>query len=451
MELQVSFTFGIERPERDCSVSFSDAACSCVIHIVPVQSFCLRVRVILKFSFDVFDVWIMFLQDAMERLEEDLTCPVCCDLFDDPRVLLCSHTFCRKCLQDVIEANRAPHFRTPLRCPTCRKETPQNGADSLQINYSMRRIVEKYSKIRSLPRLPSCKQHSGQPLNMFCATDLKLICGICATSDDHKSHEFCSLEDAFEKEKAEFGELHRVVETWDSAKIHSCVETLQSGKNAALQRASGDAEKVTQYFDSLVGALESKKSEVLSDLETRKQAVMEEFDPEITQLSAALEEQTRALCAAECLRSVTDPQCFLLQMQEFRERVRVLRETPMPTRKDAGAFVRNFDVQKWDSVRLRDVDKISVPHRAECSRAARTLMALLGVLLCCALIWIHQAVIPESYLHSEKKFFSEVYTHLTHTFLYCQEMYKTFVGAGHEYINSSVLSAVDFIGSFRVF
>lgn len=44
----------------------------------------------------------------MPSLEETLTCPICLDLFDDPRLLPCSHTFCSKCLQATVV------------CPLCR-------------------------------------------------------------------------------------------------------------------------------------------------------------------------------------------------------------------------------------------------------------------------------------------------------------------------------------------
>ncbi|XP_072252789.1 tripartite motif-containing 13 [Leuresthes tenuis] len=313
----------------------------------------------------------------MEQLEEELTCPVCCGLFEDPRVLLCSHSFCKKCLEGLLEGNRGPAFRTPLKCPTCRKESPHNGAHTLQINYSLRGIVEKFSKIKVLPKMSVCKQHCGQPLNIFCATDLKLICGFCATTDDHKGHKFSSLEDAYERERGAFEELLRGVESWRSADTLSCLETLQASKKTALQSVTKDAEKVAEYFDKLIGAFECKKSEILSDFETLKLVVMQAYDPEIAKLSAALEEQRRALSIAESFRSVSDPLCFLQQMQEFREKLKVLKETPLPSRKDmdVGPLVRNFDVKKWDSLRLREVDKISVPHENGAYRTGGSRMA----------------------------------------------------------------------------
>ncbi|CAG05781.1 unnamed protein product, partial [Tetraodon nigroviridis] len=302
----------------------------------------------------------------MEQLEEELTCPICCGLFEDPRVLLCSHSFCKKCLEGLLEGGRGPAFRAPFKCPTCRKETPHSGANSLQINYSLRGIVEKYSRIKVLPKMSECKHHCGQPLNIFCATDLKLICGFCATTDDHRGHQFCSMEEAYGREKEAFDDLCQKVESWQSADIRSRLETLQTGKKQALQAVSGDAQKVADYFDKLINALECKKNEILSDFETLKLVVLQAYDPEITRLSAVMEEHRRALGLAESFRGLSEPLCFLQRMQEFREKLEVLKKTLLPTRKDVtvGPLVRDFDVQKWDSLRLREVDKISVPHES---------------------------------------------------------------------------------------
>lgn len=399
----------------------------------------------------------------MEQLEEELTCPVCCGLFEDPRVLLCSHSFCKKCLDGLLEGNRGPAFRTPLKCPTCRKETPHNGAHSLQINYSLRGIVEKYSKIRVMPKMSVCKQHSGQPLNIFCATDLNLICGFCATTDDHRGHKFCSLEEAYEREKKAFEELLHRVENWQSADILSCLETLQASKKKALQSVTRDAEKVTDYFDKLISTIECKKNEILSDFETLKLVVMQAYDPEITKLSAAIEEHRRALSIAESFRSVSDPLCFLQQMQEFREKLKVLKETPLPSRKDTdvGPLVRNFDVKKWDSLMLREVDKISVPHENGSYRTGGSRMAtpkritvFLSLFLSTLLLLLQPHNLA-AYVPSQiEPFLTAVSSHLTHTGVYLREMadmYTSLMGAGQECIVNLIDSTVNFIGSFKLF
>ena len=405
----------------------------------------------------------MCLQDIMEQLEEELTCPICCGLFEDPRVLLCSHSFCKKCLDGLLEGSRGPSYRTPFKCPTCRKETPQNGANSLQINYSLRGIVEKFSKIKVLPKMSACAQHCGQPLNIFCATDLKLICGFCATTDEHRGHKFCSLEEAYDREKAAFEELLHGVESWQSADILSCLETLQTSKKKALQSVTKDAEKVTDYFDKLISGLECKKNEILSDFETLKLVVMQAYDPEITKLSAALDEQRRALSIAESFRSASDPLGFLEQMQEFREKFQVLKETSLPPKKEmnVGPRVRNFDVKKWDSLRLREVDKISVPHengsyRVGGSRmAARRWITVLMSLLLPALLLLLQPHILAAHISPQiQPMLTTLSSHFSHGSEYLwgmTDMCTSLMGAGQECIVRLLDSTVSYIGSCKLF
>ncbi|KAJ8253488.1 hypothetical protein GJAV_G00213690 [Gymnothorax javanicus] len=261
-------------------------------------------------------------QNTMELLEEDLTCPICCCLFDDPRVLPCSHSFCKKCLEAAF------------------------------------------------------RQHSCQPLNIFCATDLKLICGFCATTGDHKGHKFCALEEAYQQEKTAFEELFKRFENWRSADVLSCLESLETNKKKSLQQVAKDADNVSKYFDKLISTLDQKKNEMLSDFETMKLAIMQSYDPEINKLRAVLDEQRRALSIAESFRSASDPLCFLQQMQEFREKLRVIRETTLPSRSamDVGSVMKNCDVKIWDSVRLKDVDKLAVPLQTSAYTTASVCM-----------------------------------------------------------------------------
>ncbi|XP_061917376.1 tripartite motif-containing 13 [Entelurus aequoreus] len=301
----------------------------------------------------------------MEQLEEELTCPICCGLFEDPRVLLCSHSFCRKCLEGLLEGPRG-FIRAPFRCPTCRKESPHNGANSLQVNYSLRGIVEKYTRLKVAPTTGVCAQHSGQPLNMFCTPDLRLICGCCATADEHKGHDFCSLADAYDTERSAFEELLRGAEGWPSAGALARLETLQAAKKKALQAVNDDAERVSDYFERLSSALECKKMEILCDFETQRLAVMQAHDPEITRLRDTLERQRGALTAAEAFRGVTEPLGFLQHMRDFRQTLGALKAEEdtkrTPPNRRVARLVRDFDVREWDAVRLRDVDKMTVPQ-----------------------------------------------------------------------------------------
>ncbi|MEE6472267.1 hypothetical protein FKM82_009560 [Ascaphus truei] len=304
--------------------------------------------------------------NVMEMLEEDLTCPICCSLFEDPRVLPCSHNFCRKCLEGILDGNSRNMLWRPssFKCPTCRKETSTLGGSGHQVNYLLKGIVEKYNKIKVGPKMPVCKVHIGQPLNIFCSTDLKLICGFCATNDEHAQHVFSSIEDAYSQEKSSFETLFQDFENWHGADVLSHLDTLETSKRKCLHLLTKDSDRVKVYFEKLQHVLEHKKNEILSDFETMKLAVMQAYDPEISKLNSVLNEQRKACNIAENFKDISDPLTFLLQMQEFREKLKIIKEAPLLSGSEVAVSpsVKNFDVNLWDSVKLVDVDKLCIPQ-----------------------------------------------------------------------------------------
>ncbi len=75
-------------------------------------------------------------------VEDSITCIICQDLFDDPRVMPCSHTYCRKCIEAMVSINR-DQFECPLRdgCKISKEDI-----DSLPLNRAIRNLAELYSK-----------------------------------------------------------------------------------------------------------------------------------------------------------------------------------------------------------------------------------------------------------------------------------------------------------------
>lgn len=77
----------------------------------------------------------------VEPLVNELSCPICFQLFCDPVVLPCGHNYCRACIcMTVCTANKSN--QTPPCCPECR-QTFQD-VDSLQKNFKLCNIVEGF-------------------------------------------------------------------------------------------------------------------------------------------------------------------------------------------------------------------------------------------------------------------------------------------------------------------
>ena len=45
-------------------------------------------------------------RQALEKLEDQLTCAICLDAFKDPKLLQCFHVYCKDCLQRLVVTDR---------------------------------------------------------------------------------------------------------------------------------------------------------------------------------------------------------------------------------------------------------------------------------------------------------------------------------------------------------
>ena len=72
------------------------------------------------------------------HFEEMLTCPVCQDIFKDPRQLPCGHSLCMDCLEGMVGHTSD----LPFRCPDCRGYFGQ--VVGVQKSYALASIAEDF-------------------------------------------------------------------------------------------------------------------------------------------------------------------------------------------------------------------------------------------------------------------------------------------------------------------
>ena len=94
-------------------------------------------------------VWLLDAKDKMNvqtLLREKVTCPVCSDIFTDPRDLLCLHSFCLKCLQRWHQTSQNTTGRQgTIICPYCKalSTVPESGdIEDLPASYYLNGLVD---------------------------------------------------------------------------------------------------------------------------------------------------------------------------------------------------------------------------------------------------------------------------------------------------------------------
>ena len=101
--------------------------------------------------------------NVISSIRKNLTCQICDNLFKDPRILPCLHTFCCQCIETLLR-NR-PLEEKQLKCPTCELDT------GLECRKSVR-LLPPNSLLISL--LDVLLIHQGE----------SIVCDVCDPSED---------------------------------------------------------------------------------------------------------------------------------------------------------------------------------------------------------------------------------------------------------------------------
>ncbi|XP_067849468.1 E3 ubiquitin/ISG15 ligase TRIM25-like [Heptranchias perlo] len=249
-------------------------------------------------------------------MEEELTCAVCLQVYQDPVVLPCQHSFCLKCIE-VVWIHAVD--RDGISCPQCCRKF--DTRPSLEKNFTLRNIVEKYSQSRTAaesapvmcdncienpslavktclkcetafcslhlkPHLTKeifkdhtvvdpvhdlihrkCPDHK-KILEFYCEEDEKCVCVSCTIIGKHKSHTLLSLDEAEAAIKEE---------------LKSKVENLlgdQKNCSIKLQDLEKSEAEIKTLTEELKGNLSKKFSDWRKQLEEDEKYTLKLIDEE---------------------------------------------------------------------------------------------------------------------------------------------------------------------------
>ncbi|KAK3735710.1 hypothetical protein QZH41_010143 [Actinostola sp. cb2023] len=249
-----------------------------------------------------------------QGLEDQVTCPVCLEQYQDPRILTCLHTYCRRCLEDKLAKEGR---RVSIKCPECRETVKIDNVASLRVNIWVNRIISQLELFKAekkqgdqpelmcnnceskeaakakcfdcekfmcnacitahqrmvilkdhqlmtledikrtgvpiIDKLMFCKKHKGEVQKLFCKTCEELICRDC-TIIDHKDHDVCFIVDITKEHKEQLTkEIKMASATKEKIKVGlKSVKAMQTRvqKNAAIIEIGID-DVINQHIQAL--------------------------------------------------------------------------------------------------------------------------------------------------------------------------------------------------------
>ncbi|XP_047437966.1 zinc-binding protein A33-like [Mugil cephalus] len=204
--------------------------------------------------------------------EKDLLCPICHDIFKDPVVISCSHSFCKVCLQ------RWWREKQIQLCPVCKRISSK---DETLCNLVLKNLCEAFVQERerraSTRSEPLCSLHS-EKLKLFCLDHQQPVCVVCRDSKIHSNHKFRPIDEAAQDHREEL--LKTLTPVQEKLKIfekakENCAQTANHIKVQALQTESQIKEQFKKLHQFLQEEEEARIKALREEEEQKSKAVKE--------------------------------------------------------------------------------------------------------------------------------------------------------------------------------
>lgn len=295
--------------------------------------------------------------ECTEALKEP-SCTVCLDHFKEPKVLPCCHTFCKNCLERILEKSVE---KDVLTCPQCRAnhQVPVGGAEGFLPDYTLdtgivdvqsaqeelvrycdecdnqtdpavvycedcgshlcddcesshkkmkrfrnHQVVNLDDSTPSLVRKPEaatpmcCRQHGNQPLQVYCKSCHEFVCYICIV-ENHQKHEYGYID------KSTRVEVERLMKSLTNKiqeqllELRGNLQYVQIVEKAAVQRPGELKVAINKEFDSLVTALESCRKKLLEEADRECEVTLKEIWAQKDCIERKIQNLTSSLAFSE--------------------------------------------------------------------------------------------------------------------------------------------------------
>ncbi|XP_054472530.1 nuclear factor 7, ovary-like [Anoplopoma fimbria] len=221
------------------------------------------------------------------RSEKDLCCPVCHDVFRDPVVLSCSHSFCKDCLKSWWRE------KPTQECPVCKRRSSRSDPP---VSLVLKNLCESFLLERDQRASEAfCSLHS-EKLKLFCLDHQQPVCHICRDSENHTNHRFRPIVEVAQQHKKKLQEtlepLKEKLKVFEQVKVKfdQTAEHMKVQARYTESQIKDQFKKLHQFLEQE----EEARMAALREEEEQKSQMMKEKMEALSREIAALSDTVRA-------------------------------------------------------------------------------------------------------------------------------------------------------------
>ncbi|XP_043941905.1 zinc-binding protein A33-like isoform X2 [Protopterus annectens] len=261
---------------------------------------------------------------------EELNCPICLGLFNEPVTVECGHNFCRFCISKVWNSTEK------LLCPECRVEFSDKKCIKNRLLANLVETAVKVKQGQGNERTDSgygedaenqgvkrckathhCKEH-GKTLELFCEEDDVLVCALCVPI--HYGHHFISGHDAVGKCQSKLKTV--------SASLESHLKELQEQQKKQEQKISSIKENIQDLeqhirseFVKLHQFLWDKEQDLILQLKEESSGILREMEQNLWEIEMKTRFIQEQMSSIQSKMEQEEAVLFLMDIKMFTQRL----------------------------------------------------------------------------------------------------------------------------------
>ncbi|XP_072115223.1 zinc-binding protein A33-like [Mobula birostris] len=259
---------------------------------------------------------------ASANLVQELTCPICLDVFTDPVSLECGHHFCAACISQVWE-----RVSGDVSCPQCRQVFTQRNTRPAHI---LSNVAEQVRQLRlgAAERKEEfvCREHD-EKLKLFCQDEQEMICLVCGLSAKHKMHNVIPIKEAAQGHKEKLEESLKLLQE----RMNQSVRNQQEGETAIPRlkdQVDGRSCEIRAEFEKMHQFLRERQQQMEAELQREADKILTQLENNLKRTVDEISSLEKVIQGVKVRLKIDDPHGLLKDIQALLKRCELPVSSP---------------------------------------------------------------------------------------------------------------------------